>query len=38
MFNSTFGELKEAKYFKEITDFKGLIMQNTFNNIKLSLL
>ena len=24
-----FGELKELKYFKEITDFKNLIMQNT---------
>ena len=24
MFNSMFDELKEVKYFKEITDFKGL--------------
>ena len=24
MFNSMFNELKEVKYFKEITDFKGL--------------
>ena len=23
-----YGELKERKYFKEITDFKSLIMQN----------
>ena len=29
MFNSMFDELKEVKYFKEITDFKNLIMQNT---------
>ena len=26
MFNSMFNELKEVKYFKEITDFKGLKM------------
>ena len=26
MFNSMFDELKEVKYFKEITDFKNLIM------------
>ena len=26
MFNSTLDELKEVKYFKEITDFKVLIM------------
>ena len=25
MFNSMFDELKEVKYFKEITDFKNLI-------------
>ena len=25
MFNSTFDELKEVKYFKEITDFKSFI-------------
>ena len=29
MFNSMFDELKEVKYFKEITDFKNLIMWNT---------
>ena len=29
MFNSMFDELKEVKYFKEITDFKDLIMWNT---------
>ena len=29
MFKYTFDELQEVKYFKEITDFKGLIMQNT---------
>ena len=29
MFNSTFDELKEVKYFKEITDFKNFIIQNT---------
>ena len=31
MFNNIFvsDELKEVKYFKEITDFKGLIMLNT---------
>ena len=28
MFNSMFDELKEIKYFKEITDFKNL-MSNT---------
>ena len=27
MFDSMFDELKEVKYFKEITDFKSLIMQ-----------
>ena len=26
MFNSTLDELKEVNYFKEITDFKNLIM------------
>ena len=31
MFNSMFDELKEVKYFKEITDFKGLKM---YNNLK----
>ena len=31
MFNSMFNELKEVKYFKEITDFKILIM---LNNLK----
>ena len=31
MFNSVFDELKEEKYFKEITDFKSLIM---LNNLK----
>ena len=29
MFNRMFDELKEVKYFKEITDFKNLIMWNT---------
>ena len=29
MFNSMFDELKEVKYFKEITDFKYLTMLNT---------
>ena len=29
MFNSMFDELKEVKYFKEITDFENLIMLNT---------
>ena len=29
MFNSVFDELKEVKYFKEISDFKNLIMQIT---------
>ena len=29
MFYSMFDELKEVKYFEEISDFKGLIMQNT---------
>ena len=29
MFNSMFDELKEIKHFKEITDFKSLIMRNT---------
>ena len=28
MFNSMFDELKEVKYFKEITDFKSLKKQN----------
>ena len=26
MFNCMFDELKEVKYFNEITDFKGLII------------
>ena len=26
-----FNELKEVKYFKEITDFKGLKMYNNLN-------
>ena len=30
MFNGMFDELKEVNCFKEITDFKSLIMQNTF--------
>ena len=29
MFNNMFDELKEVKYFKEITDFKNLTMLNT---------
>ena len=29
MFNSMLDELKDVKYFKEITDFKGLIIKNT---------
>ena len=29
MFNIMFDELKEAKYFEEITDFKSLMMLNT---------
>ena len=29
MFDSMFNELKEVKQFKEITDFKSLIMLNT---------
>ena len=29
MFNTMFDEIKEVKYFKEITDFKDLITQNT---------
>ena len=29
MINSMFDELREVKYFKEITDFKSLIMLNT---------
>ena len=29
MVNSMFDELKEVKYFKEMTDFKSLIMLNT---------
>ena len=28
MFNSMFDELKEVKYFKDLTDFKILIMLN----------
>ena len=28
MFNNMFDELKEVKYFKEMTDFKSHIMQN----------
>ena len=31
MFNNMFIELKEVKYFKELTDFKGLKM---YNNLK----
>ena len=31
MFNSMFNELKEVKYFKEMTDFKGVKM---YNNLK----
>ena len=34
MFNSIFDELKEIKYYKEITDFKNLIVKN-FKEIKL---
>ena len=29
MFNSMFNELKEAKHFKEITDFENLILYKT---------
>ena len=29
MFNIMFDELKEVKYFKEITDFMSFIMQST---------
>ena len=29
MFDSIFDELKEVKYFKEITYFKSLLMWNT---------
>ena len=29
MSNNMFDELKEVKYFKEITDFKDFIMWNT---------
>ena len=29
MFNSMLDELKDVKYFKEIADFKGLIIKNT---------
>ena len=29
MLNSRFDRLKEVKYFKEITDFKNFIIQNT---------
>ena len=29
MLNSMFDELKEVNYFKEITDFKSLVMSNT---------
>ena len=31
MFNSMFDELKEEKYYEEITDFKSLIMLNNLN-------
>ena len=34
MFNSMFDEWKEAKYFKKITDFRNLKMQNTSKEIK----
>ena len=30
MFNSMFDELKEVKYFKEITDFKSVYKCKTF--------
>ena len=30
MFNNIFKELKEAKYFKEITDFNNLYRNKTF--------
>ena len=29
MFNSMIDELKEVKYFKKVTDFRSLTMQNT---------
>ena len=29
MFNNMLDELKEVKYFKEITDFKNRLMSNT---------
>ena len=29
MFNRMFDELKEAKYFKEVTEFKSLLMWYT---------
>ena len=29
MFNSMFDELKEVKYFKEVTEFKSLLMLYT---------
>ena len=29
MFNKIFDELKEEKYFKEVTDFKSAIMETT---------
>ena len=29
MFNSMLDELKDVKYFKEIIDFKSLIIKNT---------
>ena len=34
MFNSMFDELKEVKYFQEITDSKSLIMLNTLKKEK----
>ena len=33
MFNSTFDELKEVKYFKKKTDFKSLKMQNNLEKL-----
>ena len=36
MFNSMFDELKEVKYFKEITDFKSLNNVKYFKEIKRS--
>ena len=32
MFNSMFDELKDVKFFKGITDFKNLMMQNNLKN------